>query len=104
MHLLMATKPRAQYQNRRQSSDTRRVRSDGGVGLENISRTSSKRFEILAYVRRRRCRRIEFWSVGELHELIESRFSTVGEKDLFTGSPAQQMTKALVHFPNLISA
>jgi len=45
---------------------------------------------------------IEFGSVGELYGLIESGFHNIGEKELFIGSPTQQMTRDLVHFPDLI--
>lgn len=45
---------------------------------------------------------IEFGSVGELYGLIESGFRNIDEKELFIGSPTQQMTKDLVHFPDLV--
>jgi Ferritin-like len=45
---------------------------------------------------------IEFGTVGELYGLIESAFSTIDEKDLFIGLPTQQMSKDLVHFPDLV--
>ena len=45
---------------------------------------------------------IEFGSVGELYALIESGFRNIDEKELFIGSRTQQMTKDLVHFPDLI--
>jgi len=45
---------------------------------------------------------IEFGSVGELYDLIESGFRTIAEKELFIGSPTQQMTQDLVHFPDLV--
>jgi Ferritin-like len=45
---------------------------------------------------------IEFGSVGELYALIESGFRNIDEKDLFIGSPTQQMTTDLVHFPDLV--
>ena len=45
---------------------------------------------------------IAFGSVGELYGLIESGFRQIDEKDLFIGSPTQQMTQDLVHFPDLI--
>jgi len=45
---------------------------------------------------------IEFGSVGELYGLIESGFRSIDEKELFIGSPTQQMTKDLVHFPGLL--
>jgi hypothetical protein len=46
---------------------------------------------------------IKFSSVGELYALIESGFRNIAEKDLFIGSPTQQMTKDLVHFPDLVA-
>jgi hypothetical protein len=46
---------------------------------------------------------IEFGSVGELYALIESGIRNIGEKELFIGSPTQQMTTDLVHFPDLIA-
>jgi hypothetical protein len=45
---------------------------------------------------------IEFGSVGELYALIASGFRNLDEKKLFIGSPTQQMTPDLVHFPDLI--
>jgi hypothetical protein len=45
---------------------------------------------------------IGFGSVGELYGLIESGFRAISEKELFIGSPTQQMTKDLVHFPDLV--
>jgi len=45
---------------------------------------------------------IEFGSVGELYRLIESGFRNIDEKQLFIGSPTQQMNKKLAHFPDLI--
>jgi hypothetical protein len=45
---------------------------------------------------------IAFGSVGELYALIESGFRNIDEKVLFIGSPTQQMTKDLVHFPDLV--
>jgi Ferritin-like len=45
---------------------------------------------------------IEFGSVGELYGLIESGFRNIDPKDLFIGSPTQQMTRDLVHFPDLV--
>jgi hypothetical protein len=45
---------------------------------------------------------IEFGTVGELYELIESAFSAIDEKDLFIGLPTRQMSKDLVHFPHLV--
>ncbi|HTQ60454.1 MAG TPA: ferritin-like protein [Candidatus Solibacter sp.] len=44
----------------------------------------------------------EFGTVGELYRLIESGFRNIPEKELFIGSPAQQMTTDLVHFPDLV--
>jgi hypothetical protein len=45
---------------------------------------------------------IEFGSVGQLYGLIESGFRNIPEKELFIGSPTQQMSKDLVHFPDLV--
>jgi hypothetical protein len=45
---------------------------------------------------------ISFGSVGELYGLIESGFRNIDEEKLFIGSPTQQMTEDLVHFPDLI--
>jgi hypothetical protein len=45
---------------------------------------------------------IDFGSVGELYALIESGFQNLKRKNLFIGSPTQQMTQDLVHFPDLI--
>src|SRR5713101_9338828 len=45
---------------------------------------------------------IEFGSVGELYALIECGFRNIDEKELFIGLPTQQMTKDLVHFPDLV--
>jgi len=45
---------------------------------------------------------IEFGSVGELYGIIESGFRHIDGKELFIRSPTQQMTKELVHFPDLI--
>jgi hypothetical protein len=45
---------------------------------------------------------LAFGSVGELYGLIESGFRNIDEKKLFIGSPTQQMTKDLVHFPDLV--
>jgi hypothetical protein len=45
---------------------------------------------------------IDFSSIGELYGLIESGFRKIDEKKLFIGSPTQQMTKDLVHFPDLV--
>ena len=42
---------------------------------------------------------IEFTSIGELYALIESGFRGASEKELFIGSADQQMTPALIHFP-----
>lgn len=46
---------------------------------------------------------IEFGSVGELYRLIETGFCDADENELFIGSPTQQMTKDLVHFPDLVA-
>jgi hypothetical protein len=46
---------------------------------------------------------IEFNSIGELYALIESGFRGISEKELFIGSPDQQMTPALIHFPTIVS-
>jgi hypothetical protein len=45
----------------------------------------------------------EFGSVGELYALIETGIRSIGEKELFVGSPTQQMTTDLVHFPDLVA-
>ena len=45
---------------------------------------------------------IDFSSVGELYRLIESGFRDIDEKELFIGEPNRQMTKDLVHFPDLV--
>lgn len=45
---------------------------------------------------------IQFGTVGELYGLIESGFRNIDEKELFIGSPTQQMDPALVHFPDLV--
>jgi len=45
---------------------------------------------------------IDFSSIGELYALIESGFRNINAKELFIGSPTQQMTKDLVHFPDLV--
>ena len=45
---------------------------------------------------------IDFSSIGELYGLIESGFRNIDEKKLFIGSPTQQMTRELVHFPDLV--
>jgi Ferritin-like len=45
---------------------------------------------------------IEFGSVGELYRLIASGFNNISERDLFIGSPGQQMSQTLVHFPDLV--
>lgn len=45
---------------------------------------------------------IDFNSIGALYALIESGFRSINEKDLFIGSPGQQMTSDLVHFPDLV--
>jgi hypothetical protein len=44
----------------------------------------------------------DFGSIGELYGLIESGFRGIDQKDLFIGSPTQQMTHDLVHFPDLV--
>lgn len=46
---------------------------------------------------------INFGSIGELYRLIESGFRQIDEKELFIGSRTQQMTKDLVHFPDLVA-
>jgi Ferritin-like len=46
---------------------------------------------------------IEFGSIGELYALIESGFKSIPAQQLFIGSPAQQMTRDLVHFPDLVA-
>jgi ferritin-like protein len=45
---------------------------------------------------------IKFGSIGELYRLIGSGFRNIDEKELFIGSKTQQMTKDLVHFPDLV--
>lgn len=45
---------------------------------------------------------IEFGSIGELYALIESGFRNINEKDLFIGSPTQQMDKDLIHFQEIV--
>jgi hypothetical protein len=45
---------------------------------------------------------IRFGSIGELYALIESGFKNIPEDELFVGSPAKQMTRDLVHFPDLV--
>ena len=45
---------------------------------------------------------IEFGSIGELYALIESGFRNLNEKDLFIGSPTQQMNKDLIHFQEIV--
>jgi Ferritin-like len=45
---------------------------------------------------------IQFGTVGELYGLIESGFRNIDEKELFIGSPTQQMDPTLVHFPDLV--
>jgi Ferritin-like len=45
---------------------------------------------------------LKFGSIGELYRLIESGFRNIDEKELFIGSKTQQMTKDLVHFPDLV--
>lgn len=44
-----------------------------------------------------------FGSIGELYALIESGIRNIDEKELFIGSPTQQMTTDLVHFPDLVA-
>jgi hypothetical protein len=46
---------------------------------------------------------IDFSSVGDLYRLIESGFRTIASQELFIGSRTQQMTKDLVHFPDLVA-
>jgi Ferritin-like len=46
---------------------------------------------------------IEFGSIGELYALIESGFRSIPENQLFIGKPTQQMTRELVHFPDLVA-
>jgi hypothetical protein len=46
---------------------------------------------------------IKFGSIGELYALIESGFKSIPQGQLFIGSPAQQMTRDLVHFPDLVA-
>ena len=46
---------------------------------------------------------IEFGSIGALYALIESGFKSIPQEQLFIGSPAQQMTRDLVHFPDLVA-
>jgi hypothetical protein len=46
---------------------------------------------------------IEFGSVAELYALIASGFHSIDEKSLFVGTPTQQMTPDLVHFPDLVA-
>jgi hypothetical protein len=45
---------------------------------------------------------IPFNAIGELYGLIESGFKNIPESELFIGSPTQQMTTDLVHFPDLV--
>lgn len=45
---------------------------------------------------------IEFGSIGELYALIESGFRNIDEKNLFIGSPTQQMNKDLIHFQEIV--
>jgi hypothetical protein len=45
---------------------------------------------------------IDFKSIGELYALIESGFRHIEPKELFIGLAAQQMTKELVHFPDIV--
>jgi hypothetical protein len=46
---------------------------------------------------------IEFGSIGTLYALIESGFKSIPPEQLFIGSPAQQMTREFVHFPDLVA-
>jgi hypothetical protein len=46
---------------------------------------------------------IKFGTIGELYALIESGFKSIPQEQLFIGSPAQQMTRDLVHFPDLVA-
>jgi hypothetical protein len=45
---------------------------------------------------------IDFKSIGELYALIESGFRNIKQDELFIGLPTQQMTKELVHFPDIV--
>jgi hypothetical protein len=45
---------------------------------------------------------IDFSSVGELYRLIASGFRSIDEKQLFVGKPTQQMTRDLIHFPDIV--
>jgi hypothetical protein len=45
---------------------------------------------------------IDFKSIGELYALIESGFRSIRPEELFIGLPAQQMTKEMVHFPDIV--
>jgi hypothetical protein len=46
---------------------------------------------------------IEFGSIGELYALIESGFRNLSEKELFIGSPTQQVTSDMIHFQEMVS-
>jgi Ferritin-like len=46
---------------------------------------------------------IPFGSIGEIYALIESGFRAIRAEDLFIGSPDQQMTPGLIHFPNIVA-
>jgi hypothetical protein len=46
---------------------------------------------------------IKFATIGELYALIESGFKSIPKEQLFIGSPAQQMNRDLVHFPDLVA-
>ena len=46
---------------------------------------------------------IKFGTIGELYALIESGFKSIPREQLFIGSPAQQMTRDLAHFPDLVA-
>lgn len=46
---------------------------------------------------------IAFGSVGELYRLIKSGFCNVEPQKLFIGSPTQQMTADLIHFPDIVA-
>jgi hypothetical protein len=46
---------------------------------------------------------IKFGTIGELYALIESGFKSIPPEQLFIGSAVQQMTRDLVHFPDLVA-
>jgi len=46
---------------------------------------------------------IEFGSIGELYALIESGFRNLNEKELFIGTPTQQITSDMIHFQEMVS-